>query len=212
MWFGGYEQTYLERDLQAVSTVASLPDFRRLLRAAALRVGLIVSQTELGRDVALPQPTVHRYLNLIETSYLLQRLPAFRVNRTSRLIKSPRMYWGDTGLALHLSGADPSGAHLENLVLQDLTAWRDARIERADLLYWRTVRGKEVDFVVETGERLLPIEIKASSRPRLQDALNLLEFRSEYGDTALPGLLLHTGDAVKWLAPGVLAAPWWRIM
>lgn len=160
----------------------------------------------------MPQPTVHRYLNLVETSYLLQRLPAFRVNRTSRLIKSPKMYWGDTGLALHLTGGEPSGTHLENLVLQDLMAWRDARVERADVLYWRTAAGEEVDFVVETGERLLPIEVKATRRPRLRDAAHLRKFRAEYGDLARPGLLLHAGERVEWLAPDVLAAPWWRIL
>jgi len=212
IWFEGYERTYLERDLQAISTVASLPDFRRLMRAAALRLGQIVNQTELGRDVALPQPTVHRYLNLIETSYMLQRLPAFRVNRASRLIKSPKLYWGDTGLALHLSGGEPSGAHLENVILQDLVAWRDSRLERAEVLYWRTSLGEEVDFVVEAGGRLLPVEVKASRRPGLRDTVHLRKFRAEYGDAALPGLLLHTGDAVAWLTPDVLAAPWWRVL
>ena len=212
IWFDGYERTYLERDLQAISTVASLPDFRRLMRAAALRLGQVVNQTELGRDVALPQPTVHRYLNLIETSYLLQRIPAYRVNRTSRLIKSPKLYWGDTGLALHLSGGEPSGAHLENLVLQDLAAWRDARLERAEVLYWRTSAGEEVDFVVEAGDRVLPIEVKASRRPRLLDAVHLRKFRQEYEGAARPALLLHGGQTVAWLAPDVLAAPWWRVL
>ena len=71
--------------------------------------------------MALPQPTVHRYLNLLETSYLLVRLPAYAVNRTKRLIKSPKVYWGDTGVALHLTQEEePRGAHLENLVLHDL--------------------------------------------------------------------------------------------
>jgi len=95
-----------------------------------------LNQTQLGRDVALPQPTVHRYLNLLETSYMLVRLPAHAVNRTKRIIKSPKLYWTDTGLALHLGGeTEPRGAHLENLVLQDLLAWRDVRLERASLLY-----------------------------------------------------------------------------
>lgn len=76
VWFDGYVRTYLERDLQDLSAIAALPDFRRLMRAAALRLGQLVNQTELGRDVALPQPTVHRYLNLLETSYMLVRLPA----------------------------------------------------------------------------------------------------------------------------------------
>jgi uncharacterized protein len=213
IWFEGYVRTYLERDLQDLSAISALPDFRRLMRAACLRMGQLVNQSELGRDVALPQPTVHRYLNLLETSYLLVRLPAYAVNRTKRLIKAPKLYWGDAGLALHLAGlGEPAGAHLENLVLHDLLAWRDARPEHADLFYWRTATGEEVDLVVEAGDRLLPIEVKTTRRPRLRDAAHLRSFRTEYGDRALPGLLLHDGDLLDWLAPDVLAAPWWRVL
>ncbi len=212
LWFDGYARTYLERDLQALSSIAALPDFRRLMRAACLRLGQLFNQSEVARDVAVPQPTVHRWLNLLETSYLLVRLPAYSVNRTKRLVKSPKVYWGDAGLALHLGGdSEPSGAHLENVVLLDLLAWRDSRVERAELLYWRTSAGEEVDLVVESGGRVLPIEIKATGRPRRKDAANLRAFRAEYGATARSGLLLHTGSAVEWLAPDVLAAPWWRV-
>jgi uncharacterized protein len=180
VWFEGYVRTYLERDLQVLSSISALPDFRRLMRAACLRLGQIVNQTELARDVALPQPTVHRYLNLLETSFLLVRLPAYAVNRTKRLIKSPKLYWGDVGLALHLGGLpEPTGAHLENLVLHDLLCWRDARVEHAEILHWRTTTGEEVDFVVEAGRRLMPIEVKATPRPRLRDATALRAFRAE---------------------------------
>lgn len=213
IWFDGYVRTYLERDLQDLSTISALPDFRRLMRAACLRVGQLVNQTELGRDVALPQPTVHRWLNLLETSYLLVRLPAYAVNRTKRLIKAPKIYWGDTGVALHIAEMEePRGAHLENLVLHDLLVWRDARIERAELGYWRTSIGEEVDFVIESAGRLLPIEVKATARPRLADIAHLRMFRAEYGKKARAGLLLHNGDALEWLAPDVLAAPWWRVL
>jgi uncharacterized protein len=213
IWFEGYERTYLERDLQDLAAISALPDFRRLMRAACLRLGQLLNQTELGRDVTLPQPTVHRWLNLLEASYQLIRLPAYAVNRTKRLIKTPKLYWGDTGVALHLAGAaEPVGAHLENLVLQDLVAWRDARLERTELGYWRTAIGEEVDLVVEAGGRLLPIEVKATARPRLSDAVHLRTFRGEYRRKARPGLLLHTGSALQWLAPDVLAAPWWRVL
>jgi len=213
VWFDGYVRTYLERDLQELSSIVALPDFRRLMRAVCLRLGQLVNQTELGRDVALAQPTVHRYLNLLETSYQLVRLPAYAVNRTKRLIKSPKLYWGDTGVALHLGGSnEPGGAHLENLVLHDLLAWRDARLDRAEVCYWRTAIGEEVDFVIEAGGRLLPIEVKATGRPRLGDATHLRTFRAEYGRKARAGLLLHTGSTLEWLAPDVLAAPWWRVL
>ena len=212
IWFDGYVRTYLERDLQDLATISSLPDFRRLMQAACLRLGQLLNQTELGRDVALPQPTVHRWLNLLETSYLLVRLPAYAVNRTKRLIKAPKLYWGDTGIALHLAGSEPQGSHLENLVLQDLLVWRDARVARAELGYWRTTIGEEVDFVIEAGNKLLPIEVKATASPRLADCAHLRTFRAEYGNKARAGLLLHTGSSVEWLTPDVLAVPWWRVL
>src|SRR5258708_31944991 len=144
------------------------------MRAACFRVGQLLNQTELGRDVALPQPTVHRYLNLLETSYQLVRVPAFAVNRTKRLIKTPKLYWADTGVALHLADTDtPGGAHLENLVLGDLLAWRDARIRRAEILYWRATTGEEVDFVLEAGNALFAVEVKTTARPRIHDARHL---------------------------------------
>jgi len=211
-WFAGYTQTYLERDLQDLSAVASLPDLRRVMRAVCLRLGQLANQAELGRDVAVPQPTVHRWLNLLEASYQLVRVPAYASNRTKRLIKTPKMYWADTGLALHLSGEEPGGPHLENLVLGDLLAWRDARSQRAEVLYWRTAAGEEVDFVIEAGGTVVPIEVKATSRPRVADARHLASFREEYRGRCRSALLLHTGDRVEWLAPGILAAPWWRVL
>lgn len=212
IWFDGYVRTYLERDLQDLASISALPDFRRLMQAACLRLGQPLNQTELGRDVGLPQPTVHRWLNLLETSYLLVRLPVYAVNRTKRLVKSPRIFWGDTGVALHLGSSAPAGAHLENLVLHDLLAWRDARVDRVELACWRTTIGEEVDFVIEAGGKLLPIEVKATTRPRLSDCAHLRTFRQEYGRKARAGLLLHTGRTVEWLTPDVLAVPWWGVL
>jgi uncharacterized protein len=212
VWFEGYVRTYLERDLQVLSSISALPDFRRLMRAACLRLGQLVNQTELARDVALPQPTVHRYLNLLEISFLLVPVTAYAANRTKRLIKTPKLYWGDVGVALHLAGlTEPTGAHLENIVLHDLLCWRDARTAQAEILYWRTTTGEEVDFVLETGGRLLPIEVKATARPRLADATKLRSFRAEYGKLSRAGLLLHTGTQLEWITPDVLAAPWWTV-
>ena len=144
---------------------------------------------------------------------MLVRLPAYAVNRTKRLIKSPKYFWGDTGVALHLANGDaPGGAHLENLILADLLVWRDSRVERAELFYWRTTIGEEVDFVIEAGGKLLPVEVKTSSRPHFGDARHLHSFREEYGEKTRAGLLLHSGKALKWISPGVLAAPWWKVV
>jgi predicted AAA+ superfamily ATPase len=90
-----------------------------------------------------------------------------------------------------------SGAHLENIVLHHLMCWREGRVEHTEILYWRTTTGDEVDFVIETGGRVLPIEIKARSRLRLAYAATLRAFRTEYGTTSRAGLLLHTVETFQ---------------
>ncbi len=213
LWFSGYLQTYLERDLPNLRAVENLGDFRRLAQAACLRIGSLLNQAELGRDVGLAQPQVHRFLNVLEASFLALRLPAYAVNRTKRLIKAPKLYWGDTAFALYLSGeTEPRGAHLENLVLLDLLAWRELETPRPEILYWRTAGGVEVDFVIETPKRLLPIEVKTAIRAVPADARGLESFLDEYKGKCDGGLLLYGGDEVFPLTRRVLAAPWWRVL
>jgi hypothetical protein len=215
-WLDGYVRTYLERDLQMLAAIHNLVDFRRLMRIAALRTGALLNQSELARDAGLAQPTAHRYLNLLEASYLLHRLPAYAVNRTKRLIKSPKLYFCDTGLAAHLAGIESAadlersslrGPLLETLVLSDLLAWRESAASRPEILYWRSVSGIEIDFIVETDGRVFPVEVKATSRPRLSDIRNLQVFLEEYGKSAPHGLLVHTGTRCEQLAARIWAMP-----
>jgi len=216
LWFDGYITTYLERDLRDLAAVADLADFQRLMQAAALRIGNLLNQSELGRDVKLPAMSVHRYLNLLETSYQIVRLEPYAVNRTKRLIKTPKLYWSDPALALHLAyggtAAEPAGSHFENLVLCDLLAWRDLQIPRAAVSYWRTASGYEVDFVLERAHRLVGVEVKATAHPSLNDARGLQAFLAEYPNQARGGIVLHGGTDTFWLDDRILAAPWWRVL
>ncbi|MDE0661029.1 MAG: ATP-binding protein [Gammaproteobacteria bacterium] len=212
LWFDGYVRTYLERDLQMLSAVGDLVDFRRLMRAASHRIGGLVNQTEIGRDTGIPRATVQRYLNLLETSFQSVRLPAYSVNRTKRLIKGPKLYWSDPALAIWLCGTtELTGAHLENLVFADLLAWRDGQVPSPQLLYWRTTTEREVDFVIESGERLLAIEVKTAAA-RYADTTGLRLFRDEYVDRFIGGLLLHGGDEMHQMSDGIFAVPWWRVL
>jgi hypothetical protein len=212
-WFAGYAATYLERDLRSLSAIENLADMRRLMAAVCLRVGGLLNQAEVSRDLGLPSSTVQRYLNLLDVSYQLVRVPAYSVNRTRRLVKAPKLYWTDTGLALHLAAeTEPRGAHLENLVLTDLLAWAGGVPDRPSILHWRTAGGAEVDFVVELPGRLLPIEIKASTRVRSADARHLRTFLADYPGTAAGALLLYDGDEIFWVERGILAAPWHRVI
>jgi predicted AAA+ superfamily ATPase len=212
-WYSAYIETYLERDLRDLAAVDNILDFRRLMRAACLRLGALVNQTELGRDVQLAKTTVHRYLNLMETSYQLVRLEPYSVNHTLRLIKTPKVYWNDSALAMHLADeTTPRGAHLENLVLSDLISWRGASIPRPEVLFWRTTSGVEVDFVIEHGATLLPIEVKSGTTLRSKDAAPLNVFLKEYSAMAPGGIILYSGARIFWITPRVLAVPWWKVI
>ncbi len=213
LWFEGYASTYLERDIPRLSAIEAITDLRRLIAAACLRLGGLLNQADLARDVQLAPSTVQRYLNLLEVSFQLVRLPAYSVNRTKRLVKSPKLYWSDTGLALHLAGdTHPRGAHLENMVLCDLLAWAGARVERTEILFWRTTKGAEVDFVIDTGRRLLPVEVKAAANVHPGDVRHVHTFLDEYSDIAQFGIILYDGEETFWLTDRVLAAPWWRVV
>ena len=182
------------------------------MRAAALRIGNLLNLTELSRDTQIPATTVRDYITLLATSYQVVRLEAYAVNRSKRLIKTPKLYWNDAAVALRLAGGSPRGAHFENYVLTDLLTWRDSLPARSEVMYWRTTTGIEVDFVIEREGALLGVEAKTTARPRPEDARGLRAFVEEYRDTAAGGLLLHCGHEAFWLHERVLAVPWWRVM
>jgi uncharacterized protein len=212
LWFDGYVATYLERDLRDLQAVGNLQDFQALMHAAALRIGDLLNTAELARDARMPATTAHQYLNLLETSYQAVRLPAYARNRTTRLIKTPKLYWSDTGLALHIGGGDPTGAHLENYVLADLLAWRDTETPRPEVTYYRTAGGAEIDFMVEHRGSILAVEVKANTAPAHRDGVHLDRFVAESGSSVRGGVLLHGGDRAFWLTERVLAAPWWTVV
>ncbi len=212
-WFDGYVRTYLERDLRDLSAIDNLAGFQRLMRAAALRVGTVLNQADLARDIGLPSSTAQRYLELLATSYQAVPVEAFAVNRTKRLIKSPKLYWADAGLAVHLAAeTDPGGAHLENVVLTDLLVWKEGLPHRPQVLHWRTTKGAEVDYVIEWRDRVLPVEVKTGARVRTGDAKHLRTFLDEYPDLADGAVILYTGEDVFWIGERILAVPWDRVI
>ena len=213
-WFADYCQTYLERDLKDISGITQTVDLRRLMKLMASRIGQVVNQTSLSRQLSIAQTTVNRYINLLEASYWLTKLPAYKTNRSRRIIKSSKIYYNDTGLASHLGGFDFSGSHLENLVFNDLITWSEQhrRLDNlVDIYYWRTTNGREVDFIIESGQQLLPIEVKMTNNPQFSDCRHLLAFQTDFPDKVKSGLLIHTGEMTDWIAPTVLATPWWKI-
>lgn len=215
-WWDGYVATYLERDLRQVAQIDALVDFRRLMELLALRSGQLLNQSDLARDAGLSQPTAHRYLNLLETTHLFERAPAYTTNRTTRMLKSPKAYWNDTGLAVFLAGyfqeeelrrARELGNFFESFIYHHLRVLAQLMTPPARLFNWRTQAGQEVDFVLEYGHKVLAIEVKQTSRPGYGDTNGLKAFLADHPD-AVGGLLLHSGAEIRWLGERIMAVPW----
>jgi len=215
-WWEGYVATYLERDLRQISQIDALADFHRLMQLLALRNGQLLTQSEVARDAGLSQPTVYRYLNVLESTYLVERLPAYAASHTTRLVKSPKLFWADPGLVAYLSGyydrdtlarSREAGAFFEAIVLHHLRVLAGLLTPRGRLFYWRMAAGPEVDIVLEHGRRVLAFEIKLTERPRYGDADSLRLFLRHNPD-ATGGVLVHTGGEIKRLDETIVALPW----
>jgi predicted AAA+ superfamily ATPase len=213
-WLQGYLDGYVVRDVPELSQLARPLDLLRLMRAAALSIGQVEHQVTWARTTGLSSSTVSRWTDLLEVTYQILRVPAYSVNRTKRLTKSPKVYWSNTAFALHLAGRpEPTGFHLENFVLTDLVVWCWSQSPRPAVLHWRTVDQLEVNFVQElpTG-RLLPIEVKAMTKPGWSDVPGLRTFLEEYADLAPAGIVLHGGTETYSVSGRIVATPWWHML
>ncbi len=216
-WWEGYVKTYLERDLRELTQIESLVDFRRLLIALALRTGNVVNQSALGRDTGISQPTVNRYLKLLEVTHTVERVAPFLSDRFRRVVKSPKAFFLDPGLATFLAGyhdeqglgaARERGGFFETLVYLHLKAASELSVPKTRVLYWRTSTGTEVDFVLERGRKALAVEAKFTRNPGPRDASGLLRLM-EGCPEVVRGVVLHAGERVRWLHSQVVALPWW---
>lgn len=213
IWFRGYEQTYLERDIRGLSQVADLVSFRNLLQLAAFRNAQVLKQSELARDAKLNVMTVSRYLSLMEISFVVRRLPPYLRNPSSRLIKSPKLYFSDSGLAAYLTslrkldvGSPLSGPLLECYVAQNLEGIFSSHLLDARIFYWHIQGRHEVDFIVEAGNEIIAIEVKNSSRWEEKDLTGMKSFLAT-SPARSTGILAYTGNEVVKLQGKIWAVP-----
>ena len=217
LWFSGYVQTYLERDLRQLSNVSSLADFQRLMKLAALRTARLLNQADISRDAALSGPTGHRYLNLLETGYQIARLANYRRNPGRSLAKAQKLMWTDAGLAAWLAGVDGAaleerpdcGFWLEQVVFQTLQAWRALDPRRA-LHFWRE-GSLEVDFVMEDSRGLAGIEVKSTRTIVGEDLRGLQAFQTGFAKAGRKprGIVLYGGETARAIGEGLYALPLW---
>jgi predicted AAA+ superfamily ATPase len=227
LWFSSFLQTYLERDVRAVTAVKDLALFRRFIALLASRHGQVLNKTDLAAPLGVSVPTIAHWLGVLETTAQILIVPPFYENLGKRLIKSPKVYVADVGLACHLLGIDTAGelarspfrgALFEGFIAAEIAKAQVNAGGRRELYYFRDEQGLEVDFLVpgRAGAVAL-VECKAGRTvtpsmvaPMQRLAAALKSRRAMAADTTM--YLVHqpplAGTATLAVAPGVQALPW----
>jgi predicted AAA+ superfamily ATPase len=227
LWFSSYVQTYLERDVRAVTAVQDLATFRRFLALVASRHGQVLNKTDLAAPLGMSVPGIARWLDILEATAQVLIVPPYFENLGKRIIKSPKVYIADSGLACHLLGIDTEadlkkspflGSLFEGFVAAEIVKAQAHSGQRRELYYFRDQQGLEVDFVVPIrGGGLRLIETKASRtvRPEMAEPMRrLAATRKRRADTRgdVEMWVVHqapsTGPSSRALAPGVQAISW----
>lgn len=222
LWFSNYVATYVERDVRQLLAVRDLDLFQRFVKLCAARTGQLLNLSALAADCGISQPAAREWLAVLETSYLVMRLPPYFRNFGKRLVKTPKLYFLDTGLAAWLLGIRDAetmnthamrGALFETWVVADLVKQRFNAGQPHDLHFWRDNVGHEVDVVFEAGDRLQPVEIKSGATFAADWPAAARKWASFAGEAALPPWIVYGGDdsydregvgVVGWREVGVL--------
>jgi uncharacterized protein len=216
LWQASYVQTYLERDIRNLRNIGNLTLFQTFLRALAARSGQILNLSDLARDVGISVNTAKDWISILEASFQIFILRPYYANIGKRLVKSPKVYFTDTGLlcylvglrdAEHAASGPMGGAIFENLVVAEFFKVYIHRGEEPALYYWRTAAGSEVDLVIETQDQLVPIEIKLSETPRPEMAKEIVSFQRNFEGKAGRGYIIHPGQITLPVVKGVMTLP-----
>lgn len=201
---GDYFTTYVERDLRQLAAVHDLQRFERFVRLCAGRVGQLVNLTSLGNDAGVSHATARAWLDLLQTSYIVHVLPPWFTNTSKRLVKSPKLYFYDVGLACWLLGLrsaeqvarDPLfGGLFENLVIMEALKARFNQGESAELYFFRDATGNEVDLLIPSGRKLRAVEIKAGATVNADYFRGLRGFAAAFPDALEGGSVVYGGDS-----------------
>lgn len=220
LWHRSYVQTYLERDVRTLRQVGDLTQFQIFLRALAARSGQLLNLSDLSRDLGVAVNTAKAWLSVLEASYQVVVVRPWFANTGKRLVKTPKVYFTDTGTLCFLTGLRDArhaadgplgGALFETAVLAELTRTAWHRGEAPRIHFWRTSTGAEVDFLVEDGADLIPIEVKLSATPRPRMAAGIEQLRADLGACVRPGYVVHPGTIELPLGRSVTALPFARL-
>ena len=201
-WFSNYVMTYVERDVRQLIEVQNLSLFQRFLKMCAARTGQLLNLSSLSNDCGISHTTARKWLSVLEAGYIVFLLQPHHQNFGKRLVKTPKLYFHDTGLAAfllgirdteHLSIHSSRGALFENFVISELLKKRFNAGLSANLYFWRNNIGDEIDVILEQGSKLQPIEIKSAQTIAPQFMSGLNKWMGIAGETALPPQLIYGG-------------------
>lgn len=216
VWFSSYRQTYIERDLRELTSATNLPAFSRLLALLSLRTGNLLNLSDLARDAQLPPSSARRYVELLEQTYQVFFLRPYFANVGKRLIKTPKVYVTDTGIACHLAAVDNwdtlerqhrVGAMVETFVAAELRKLLALAPGKTHLWFWRVEHGREVDFLLERAGEVVGIEVKWGSGASASDLAGLRDCQAALGRAFRLGVLLYPGTDVVPLDRKLIAVP-----
>jgi uncharacterized protein len=209
-WLKDYEYTYLERDLADLARLSDLSPFRKFQKLAALRSARLLNYSELARDASLSVDTAKRYMEYLRISYQTVLLQPYYKNITSSVVKTPKIYWTDIGLLRHLSGfrGELTGEIYETMVVGELFKWIKTTQSDAELYFYRSRSGLEVDVLVETGAGITGMEIKARKTIAPKDITPMKEVAGALGKKWRGGIVVYAGNEIKKIAdPQIWAIP-----
>jgi predicted AAA+ superfamily ATPase len=201
---GDYFETYVERDVRQISEIRNLSSFQQFVRLCAGRVGQLLNLQSLGNDAGVSHTTARQWLSVLEASYVVFVLPPYHVNIGKRLIKSPKLYFYDVGLAAYLLGIENSrqiathplkGGLFENLVILEALKSRYNRAKRSNLFFYRDSNGNEVDLIYTLANRLVAVEIKAGETVSRQFFTSLSKLRKLLPEQIAGEVLVYGGDS-----------------
>jgi len=219
IFFPSYIQTYLERDVRQLTQVGDMEQFQRFLGICAGRIGQVFNQSSIANELDVSHTTVKRWFSILQTSFIAFKLPPYFKNYNKRIVKSPKLYFYDTGLACYQLGINSvsqlekhyaRGALFENFIIVEILKNFNNSGKRQLLYYWRDKTGHEIDLLLDLGSRLIPIEIKSSHTIKTEFFKNLDFFNQLSGNDPELSMIVHAGDTEqKWSKGRVL--PWNKI-
>ncbi|RME65290.1 MAG: ATP-binding protein, partial [Nitrospirae bacterium] len=213
-WLRDYSYTYLERDLSDLARLDDLSPFRDFQKLSALRSAKLLNYSELARDCGVSVDTARRYLQYLNISYQVILLRPYYRNITSTVIKSPRIYWIDTGLLRQLTGIRDTvtGEIYETMVVGEVIKWIRTAQKDVECYFYRTRSGLEIDLILKTPAGIIAMEIKARKTIVTSDLRAMKEVAKRLGKEWVGGVVVYRGDEVKRLAePSIWAVPSWRL-